>query len=125
MHGGFDAVEHLEVQFGELVFLVGGGFLDITEGGGIDDVADNESLDGLVLGDCLSGGNASHTLDVSATVLVSSVVTSLDSHDEISFQIIFAMNKERKNRENMCVRNKNPRRKSRVKQMRIVVEKYA
>ena len=88
MHGGFDAVEHLEVQFGELVFLVGRGFLDITEGRGIDDVADNESLDGLVLGDSLSGGNASHTLDVSATVLVSSVVTSLDSHDEKIVQLL-------------------------------------
>jgi len=82
MHSGFDAVEHLEVQFRELVFLVGGGFLDITEGGSINDVADNESLDSLILRDGLSSGNASDTLDVSATVLVSSVVTSLDSHDE-------------------------------------------
>ena len=88
MDGCFDAVEHLEVQFGELVFLVGGGFLDITEGGGIDDVADNESLDGLILGDSLSGGNASNTLDVSASVLVSSVVTSLDSHDEKIVQLL-------------------------------------
>lgn len=87
MHSGFDAVEHLKVQFRELVFLVSGGFLDITEGRGIDDVADNESLDGLVLGDSLSSGNASDTLDVSATVLVSSVVTSLDSHDEIIISI--------------------------------------
>ena len=83
MDGGFNTVEHLKIQFRKLVFWVGGSFLDITERGGIDDVADNESLDGLVLGDCLSGGNASHTLDVSTTVLVSSVVTSLDSHDEI------------------------------------------
>ncbi len=83
MHGGFDAVEHLKVQFRELVFLVSGGFLDITEGRGINDVADNESLDGLILRDGLSSGNASDTLDVSATVLVSSVVTSLDSHGEI------------------------------------------
>ena len=87
MHSGFDAVEHLQVQFRELVFLVSGGFLDITEGRGIDDVADNESLDGLILGDSLSSGNASHTLDVSATVLVSSVVTSLDSHDEVNVSI--------------------------------------
>lgn len=83
MHGGLDAVEHLEVQFGELVFLVGGGFLDITERRGVDDVADDESLDGLVLGDGLSGGNASDSLGVSATVLVSSVVASLDGHDEL------------------------------------------
>jgi len=83
MHGGFYAVEHLKVQFGELVFLVSGGFLDITKRRGIDDVADNESLDSLVLGDSLSSGNASDAFDVSASVLVSSVVTSLDSHDKI------------------------------------------
>jgi hypothetical protein len=83
MDCGFDAVEHLKVQFWELVFLVSGGFLDITEGRGINDVADNESLDGLILRNSLSSGNASHTLDVSATVLVSSVITSLNSHDEI------------------------------------------
>ena len=83
MHGGFDAVKHLKVQFRKLVFLVSGGFLDITKRRSINDITDNESLDGLVLRDGLSGGNASHTLDVSASVLVSSVVTSLDSHDEI------------------------------------------
>jgi len=83
MHSGLNAVEHLEVQFGELVFLVGGGFLDITERRGVDNVADDESLDGLVLRDSLSGGNASNSLDVSASVLVSSVVASLDSHDEL------------------------------------------
>merc|ERR1719437_323626 len=83
MHCGFDAVEHLKVQLGELVFLVSGGFLDITERRGIDNVTDDESLDGLILRDGLSGGNASNTLDVSASVLVSSVVTSLDSHDKI------------------------------------------
>ena len=88
MDGCFDAVEHFEVQFRELVFLVCGGFLDITKRGGIDDVADNESLDGLILGDSLSGGNASNTLDVSASVLVSSVVTSLDSHDEKIVQLL-------------------------------------
>ena len=58
MDGGLNAVVHLEVKLGELVLLVGRGFLDITEGGGIDDVTNDESLDGLVLGDGLAGGGA-------------------------------------------------------------------
>ena len=58
MDGGLNAVVHLEVKLGELVLLVGGGILDITEGGGINDVADDEALDGLVLGDGLAGGGA-------------------------------------------------------------------
>ena len=58
MDGGLNAVVHLEVKLGELVLLVGRGFLDITEGGGIDDVTNDEALDGLVLGDGLAGGGA-------------------------------------------------------------------
>ena len=84
MHGGFDAVKHLKVQFRKLVFLVRRGFLDITKRRGINDITDDESLDSLILGDGLSGGNTSDALDMSATVLVSSVVSSLDSHDELN-----------------------------------------
>jgi len=80
MHGGFDAVEHFQVQLWELVFLVGGGLLDITQGGGIDDVTHDEALDRLILWDGLSCANASDTLDVPASLLVAAVVTSLDSH---------------------------------------------
>ena len=81
MDGGFDAIKHFQVELWELVFLVGRGFLDITKRRGIDNVADNESLDGLVLGDGLSSGNTTNTLDVSASVLVAAVVASLDGHD--------------------------------------------
>lgn len=59
MDGGLNAVVHLEVKLGELVLLVGGGILDITERGCINDVADDEALDGLVLGDGLAGRSAS------------------------------------------------------------------
>ena len=58
MDGGLNAVVHLEVKLGELVLLVSGGILDITEGGGINDVANDEALDGLVLGDGLAGRSA-------------------------------------------------------------------
>jgi len=58
MHSGLYAVVHLEVKLGKLVCLVGGSLLDITKGGSIYDVTDNEALDGLILGDSLSSGNA-------------------------------------------------------------------
>ena len=77
---GLDAVEHLDVELGEGVVLVGGSLADVTEGGGIDNVTDDEPLDGLVLGDGLSGGNAPDTLDVSPSLLVTSVSPSFDSH---------------------------------------------
>ena len=83
MDGSFDAVKHLQVKLGKLVLLVGRSFLDISQRRSIDDIADNEPLDGLVLGDSLSSGNATNTLDVSASLLVASVVASLDSHTEV------------------------------------------
>lgn len=69
MDGGLNAVVLLDVKLGEGVVLVGRGVSDITEGGGIDDVSNEESLDGLVLGDGLGGGGASHAVDVAAAVL--------------------------------------------------------
>jgi hypothetical protein len=81
MDGSLDTVKHLQVQFRKLVFLVGGGFLDISQGTGIDNVANDETFDGLVFGDGLSGGNTTNTLDVSTSMLVASVIASFDSHD--------------------------------------------
>jgi hypothetical protein len=83
MDGSFDAVKHFKVQFRQLVLGVSTGFLDITKTGSIDNVTDNESLNGLVLGDGFSSGNATHTFDVSAAVLVASVIAAFDSHDDI------------------------------------------
>lgn len=81
MHSSLDAVKHLEVKLGQLVLLVSRSFLDISEGRSIDNVTDDETLDGLILGDGLSSGDTSDTLDVSSSVLISSVVSALDSHD--------------------------------------------
>jgi hypothetical protein len=83
MDSRFHTVEHFQVQLGKLVFLVGRGFLDISKRRGIDNVSDNETLDGLVLGDGLSCGNTADTLDVSAPLLVASVIASLDRHSSI------------------------------------------
>ena len=81
MDGSLDAVVHFQVKLRELVVLVRTSLLDVSQTGGIDNVADDEALDGLILGDGLSSGNASHTLNVSAAVFVASVIASLDSHD--------------------------------------------
>jgi hypothetical protein len=83
--GSFDAVEHFQVQLGKLVILVGRRFLDISQRRGIYNVTDNETLDSLILGDGLSSGNTSDTLDVTASMLVTSVIASFDSHIDIVY----------------------------------------
>ena len=80
MDRSFDAVVHFQIKLGKNVFLVGRGFLDISQGTSIDNVADNETLDSLVLRDGLVGRHAAYTLDVSSAVLVASVIASFDSH---------------------------------------------
>ena len=80
MHSSLDAVVHLNVKLGEGIISVSTGLADITETGSIDDVAYNESLDGLILGDGLSGGGTPDTLYVAPSVLITSVIAPLDSH---------------------------------------------
>ena len=82
MHSGFDAVVHFQVKLWELVFRVRTGFLDISQRRGIHDVTDNEALDRLILGDGFSSRDASDTLNVTAALLITSVVASLYSHSE-------------------------------------------
>jgi hypothetical protein len=82
MDGSLDAIKHFQVQLGKLVLLVGRSFLDISQRRRIDNIADNEALDGLVLGNSLSGGHTANTLDVSASLLVTSVIAPLNSHFE-------------------------------------------
>ena len=78
--GAGDAVVDLGVELGELVGGVDGGVGDVPDGGGLDDVLDDELADGLVLGDGLGAVDAADVLDVSASVLVASVVASLGGH---------------------------------------------
>ena len=70
----------LDEQLGEGVRLVCGGFADVSLRRRIDDVTDSESLDGLILTDASSAVSASHVLDVTATVLRSTVVSAFDGH---------------------------------------------
>lgn len=80
MDSSLNTVEHLEVQLGELVFLVCRCLLDITQRRRVDDVPDDEALDRFVLRDSLTGGDTSDALDVSASLLVPSVIASFNSH---------------------------------------------
>jgi hypothetical protein len=83
MDGGFHTVVHFQVKLGKLVFLVSRGLLDITKRRGIHNVADDKALDGFILRNGLSRGHTSDTLDVTAAVLVPSVIASLNSHDAL------------------------------------------
>ena len=47
VHSARDAVLHLAVVLGQVVHIVGTGFLHITKGSRVNDVADLEALDGL------------------------------------------------------------------------------
>jgi hypothetical protein len=49
MNGARDTVVQLDVQLGDGVFFIDGGFLKITDSSSFDHVTDSETLDGLVL----------------------------------------------------------------------------
>ena len=55
---------------------------DVSHGSRLDDVPHDELLDRLVLGAATAAVGAADEADVSASLLVSSVVPSLDSHDD-------------------------------------------
>jgi hypothetical protein len=61
-----------------MLTLVDKSLSDITNGSQLDHRADGVTLDGLVLGDAARAVGAADGLDVAATVLVASVVSSLD-----------------------------------------------
>lgn len=70
----------LDEELGQSVLLVGGSFTNISLGRGIDQVADSETLNSLVLGDASTTVVASEISNVTAVVLRSTVVSTLDRH---------------------------------------------
>ena len=80
MDGAADAVVKLGVQLGKLVAAVDTGVGDVPDGGGLHDVPDDELLNGLVLGASLGAVGAADELDVSTSMLVTSVVPALGGH---------------------------------------------
>ena len=78
--GAADAVGELGVKLGQLVATVHAGVGDVPDSGGLHDVPDHELLDGLVLGDALGTVGASHELDVTTSMFVTSVISPLRGH---------------------------------------------
>ena len=70
----------LVVGLWQSVLGVDGGLRHVSDGGSLDDVADGHSLDGLVLRNGLGAVDTSDWLDVTSTLLVSTVGSSLFWH---------------------------------------------
>lgn len=77
MNGARDTVSVLDVKFWESVFREDRGIGDVTDGGLFNHVTDHESLDGLVLWHTSVAVDATDMLNVSSSVLVATIVTSL------------------------------------------------
>lgn len=73
------------VQLGQHVRSVDWGVRDVPHGRGLHNVLDDELADGLVLGTGLGAVDAPHELDVSATVLVASVIATFTRHLAATF----------------------------------------
>lgn len=78
--GTGDTVVQLVVHLWDWVFVVDGGFGKISHGSGFNHVSDGHSLDGLVLWNASGTVDTSDWLDVTSTVLVSTVSSSLLWH---------------------------------------------
>lgn len=70
----------LVVDLWQSVLGVDGGFGQISDSSGFNDVSDGHSLDGLVLWNTLRAVDTSDWLDVTSTLLVSTVGSSLLWH---------------------------------------------
>jgi hypothetical protein len=71
-----DTVVELDVQLGDSIFLIDGGFLEITDSSSFNHVTDGESLDGLILGNTTETVETTNILVVATAVLVTSVISS-------------------------------------------------
>jgi len=71
----------LQVHLRHGVLSEDGGVRDITDGSGFDHVTDGESLDCLVFGGASRAVGATDGLDVTTSLLVTTVGSSLLDHD--------------------------------------------
>lgn len=88
MDGTRDTVVSLEVQLGENVLLVDRSLGDVTDGSSLNHVSDGVSLDGLVLRNHSSAVRAADGGDVTSTLLVTSVGSSLLRHFELEERML-------------------------------------
>ena len=80
MDGAAHTVGQLGVQLWQLVAAVHAGVGDVPDGGGLHDVPDDELLDGLVLGASLGAVGAADELDMTTTMLVTTIVSTFGRH---------------------------------------------
>ena len=73
-------VVQLSIQLGQLITAVHTGIRDVSHGGSLHDVPDHELLDGLVLGASLGAVGAADELDMTTTMLVTSIVSTFGRH---------------------------------------------
>jgi hypothetical protein len=78
--GARDAVVQLVVQLRQRILIINGSIGNVSHCRSLDDVTDDELLDGLILRAASSTVGAADWLNVSASVLVTSVISSLASH---------------------------------------------
>lgn len=83
-----NTVVDLDVQLGESVLLVNRSLGDISDGSRLDHVADGESLDGLVLRDHTGAVRTSDAANVSSSLLVASVGSSLLRHGCVTVETL-------------------------------------
>ena len=94
MHSSLNTVIHLQVKLWKHIVFVCRLFFDITKTGLIDNITNDETLDSLILGDGFSSGSTSNALNMSASVLITSVITPFDSHFEILFGDFVGLDKQ-------------------------------
>jgi hypothetical protein len=79
-----DTVDLLNEELWKSVLIVCRSFADISLRRSINDVSDSESLDSLVLGDTSATVATADGLDVSTTVLGSSVISAFNGHKKLN-----------------------------------------
>lgn len=75
VHCCLNAIILLDIKLWHVVVIVCGCITDISKGGSINNVTDRETLDCLVLWDCLRGRRATNAVGVTPSVLVAAVVS--------------------------------------------------
>ena len=78
-----DTVDLLNEELWKSVLVICRGLADISLRRSIDNVSDSETLDSLVLSDTTTAVSTANGLDMTATVLGSSVISALNGHKKL------------------------------------------
>jgi len=81
-----DAVDLLDEELWKSVLVICRGFADISLRRSIDNVSDSETLNSLILGDATTTVATADGLDMTATVLGSSVISAFYGHKKLKLR---------------------------------------